>query len=392
MDDRSLLSSDPAGLEEAIDYTTIFDTDAGSSENKKKLQIWRRGEKKRIEHIGVSCVPDDPQEPILPRDGWGKLQATIRAIGGLPGSAKVREGLIAAYAKPLWGWAAPLFALPPKQTSHDIMRACLRSGCTWWCRGRWWADRAEIHPVASAVFAAVKAAADQNLVWSEFISHAVAEKFKAIGLELVGYDADKGLGIRAPPNDDCRILAAFLPLSDAQGTLWSASDGAPHAIRAACRIRLLSGATASRLDVEGIHQVDIHAASSTSYVKWRSKLGQEDRRLLVVFRGGASKSLTRGGSAHEECPLCGRKVFPSMRHMWAECSGFALDRRRISREAAVPARWWKNQPRVTAKSGWIVLSAAGCARRRGELLVAASKMGITILRRLGLQLATIEAP
>ena len=70
MDDRSLLSQVAGGVQEAIDYTVVFDKESGAAENKKKRQTWSRGEFKRIEHIGVSVIPDDPKAEILPRDGW----------------------------------------------------------------------------------------------------------------------------------------------------------------------------------------------------------------------------------------------------------------------------------------------------------------------------------
>ena len=89
----------------------------------------------------------------------------MNCIGGLPGTADVRQGLIVGFARPLWLWAAPLTELPPSQIVASIPLGVLRSGCTWWCSARWWTDRVEIHPVFSSLMMAVKVAADQSLFW-----------------------------------------------------------------------------------------------------------------------------------------------------------------------------------------------------------------------------------
>ena len=158
----------------------------------------------------------------------------------------------------------------------------------------------------------------------------------------------------------------------------------PHAIRAVCRLRLLGRATRTRNDVEGIDEIDVHASSSKAYKKWRKSLAAGDIRLLQIFRGGAVRSATRtnSGQAPELCHLCGQPVYPSIRHLWAECDSTAELRASVGKTHGIPAAWWKRQPRVTSKTGWVVLSAAHSAERRGVLQVAACKLGIAILKNI----------
>ena len=61
--------------------TNEFDTEAGAIENMGKRQVWRKGEGKRIEHIGIiMAIPDDPDDDIIPAAGWAKLEKVFPRI------------------------------------------------------------------------------------------------------------------------------------------------------------------------------------------------------------------------------------------------------------------------------------------------------------------------
>jgi hypothetical protein len=57
---------------------------------------------------------------------------------------------------------------------------------------------------------------------------------------------------------------------------------------------------------------------------------------------------------------------------------FEADRQRLCAEFAFDLGWWGRQPRCTAKTGWIIQSAAATVERRAVLQVAACQLGMLI--------------
>lgn len=383
MDDRSLTSTVLGGVDEAIAYTAVFDAAAGAVENAAKRQRWRRGDRTRIEHIGLSVVPDDPYAEILPRDGWEKLAATVRRVGTLPRAMHVRERLIAGFAKPLWCWAAPFLAAPPQETAHSIRRAILRTACTWWCKGRWWATRIQLHPTTSRVLSTARALRSPHFTWSLFAEVAVQRVFATVGISAERHAGTESLLLGVLPADDPRVREAARSAAATQGhglgpyRFLLDSEAAAHALRVILRVRLLLKASPRRFDSEGIDDVDVEAASYPLYRRWVASLSTPQRS----YRGGAARSPTRGGRyvPGRPCPGCGEILHPSLRHLWADCPKYAELRDSIGAAHLVPTTWWAAQPRVTAKSGWVCLRAAANPRTRGEMLIATCKLGVNIL-------------
>ena len=382
MDDRSLATKGPgakADLQEGLKKTQEFDESIGFVENAGKRQHWSRDTHDRVEHLGVTCVPSDPQAEVLPRNGWQKIESAIAILGTIPGSMHVRERLAGAYIRPLWLWANPILAVVPGKFTHLLFRAVLRSGCCWWCAGRWWAQRAQLHPQFSAVFQALKAARNTNLVWSNFVHTAVQRHFDAIKVKLVGFDREKGLKIEIHRRDDRRVLKVTAAVRGRGHTFWSNDKGADHAIRAVARIRCLQLTHKSRLDSEGIDDVDVDASSSSQWQKYFKSLDDEQKHALGIYRSGAIKTNTRVRDA-KPCKCCGHP-WPSARHFWQECPGFQQDRREISEEHKLHPRFWAAQPRVTSKSGWITYAAARSADRRATMQIASCQLGVRIVLR-----------
>ena len=166
---------------------------------------------------------------------------------------------------------------------------------------------------------------------------------------------------------------------------WSGDKGAEHAVRACCRIRLLNTSMSSRNDYEGMARVDVDTSSTKPWLDFVKGLITDERKALSILRSGAIHTQTRRcrtGRLPSDpqilCVLCDQPL-PSARHLWAECAGTQSLRLEIGRQYRVPQTWWLNQPRVTAKSGWITLDAARDSSRRGVLQACSCAMGIKLI-------------
>ena len=122
MDDRSIVAADEATLSRDMASTDAFDWETGALENASKRQVWRRGENKEIEHIGILAVPDRPDLEIKPAASWAKCLKCLKKIRACPGGLLTRTVLTKSYAKPLWSWCAPVFSLPPSQWCKKPLR------------------------------------------------------------------------------------------------------------------------------------------------------------------------------------------------------------------------------------------------------------------------------
>ena len=156
MDDRSVVANAAEQLEADLEATNKFDAETGALENAGKPQVWHRGEKKRIEHIGITAVPDDPAAEILPAASWEKLEKCLKHVREVPGLRNTRRRLTMGYARPLWTWCAPVFSLPPEKLAKQVFRAVVKARCSWWCMNRFFAQNLELHPGLDMALTAFK--------------------------------------------------------------------------------------------------------------------------------------------------------------------------------------------------------------------------------------------
>ena len=353
-------------------------------ENASKRQHWTSETTHRIEHLGLSVIPGDPTAEILPRGGWEPLYTTIERIGSLPGSANVRENLVAGYARPLWPWASPLTSPPPIEAAKKIFHAVLRSKCKWWCQGRWWAQRVQLHPLYSCFITAIKRISDDDLVWSLFIDNNLCKIVEQCGFIYEGFDKSHGARIGLTDHEDHRIKKITAKLRAGRNWFWTGTPEAEHAIRACCRLRLLGTCAPSRHDSEGVDRIDIEASSTKQWTNFTKGLTEDERRALSIWHSGATHTQTRrwhnGHTPVEEilCTLC-KQPCPSARHLWASCPGTQQYRTELGALYHVNQNWWLAQPKVTSKTGWITLDAANNVERRGALQACACAMGIKIV-------------
>ena len=381
MDDRSLSSRGPtasADIEAAIAATTAYDSSIGFVENKGKRQLWQRGVKTEVEHLGIICIPWDPTTPIRPRGGWKKLEMAIKVLGGLPGFMAVRERLAAVYVRPLWNWACPLLEPVPQKLVSNLYRAILSSNCDWWCQGRWWCQRVQLHPHFSAVLQTIKAVAHPNLVWSKFLEASVSALFKTIGFTYVAFEREWGIRVSISPTDDVRVFKATQKVRGADPhSFWTGNAAAEHALRIIARIRCLQSVKGTRNDSEGIDRVDLEASSHKRWTEWLKNLSAEQTKALDIFRSGAIQTPTRLRSG-AQCQWCGF-AWPSARHYWQDCPHFATLRLAARRTYKLPPCFFLRQPRVTSKSGWITYAAGRTVERRAILQIAACEVGLAIV-------------
>ena len=157
-------------------------------------------------------------------------------------------------------------------------------------------------------------------------------------------------------------------------------DLGQHTCRVFARRAALLKCSSTRNDVEGVDDVDVEVLSDRQWRTWKSQLSNAERHALLHWRAGvvAAPSRQQGNpNRSTDCPNCGKDM-ASARHLWAECPKYNQLRAQLQQEFGLDAGWWKRQPRVTAKSGWITYAAK---TREGRLkaLLAANSLGIVIV-------------
>ena len=389
MDDRSFRYDDPDELEKAEDFTAEFDTGCGLVENMAKRQAWTGNEE--VEHLGLKSAPLT-FKPALPRNGWDPLYDLIARLPSCPGSSGNREVIAKCYIRPVMQWAAPLVAAPPADTAFLLRKAILRTGCTWWCHGRFWADRPLLHPIFGTAVTAFKHYYRVKDYPSPVRSAALQEHARALRLYVT--DADQA-GVHLAPlatagagiTDLCRLAseASGEPYNaSAPFRFFATSETGGHFLRAIARKVALTEVKRQRLDSEGIDNVDVLATTGIEWRRWVSKLSPEDSSALGVWRGGAVFTATRRWFQRDplemRCTLCNNCHLGSARHLWADCTHLDEVRNAIAAKYSVPAGWWQEQPRCTSKTGWIVYEADASLARRKKLAIAANELGIAVAK------------
>ena len=83
------------------------------------------------------------------------------------------------------------------------------------------------------------------------------------------------------------------------------------------------------------------------------------------------------------CPFCNAED-ASMRHFWATCPQFRSFRQEMECSFNVAHVWWVNQPRVTAKSGWVTFDADPSPAIGAKLQAVACKLALHMTSHLQL--------
>jgi len=412
VDDRSLkasntdTSSADANLDAALVITERFDKELGLKENEKKRQMWR--EDAAVEHLGIKAAPAEnlaSPEPPPPRNGWDDIVRATRRLGFIPGPSRGREVLYAIAVASRYRWAAPFVQLPPKEVVDEAFKAIKRSGCTWWCQRRFWAQRISLHPRLGTAIQAFKAAHSMytRSAGRDFTKKSAEKKSPLLAACLAHHAAELGLQVcPAFPEDlgiwlwparedkaDERTLKLMSEVAreneSGRKAFLASDDRGLHILRVIARASLLRESAAERKrhrkDEEGLSRVDIDASSHQVWKTWNRQLSHEERSTLMIVRGGAvwtpTRSHKRGSHEEPKCPWC-RAAWPSFRHFWADCPHFDRHRRELEAKFPLAKGWWRNQPRVTAKSAWITLDAHDDPRARAVLQVASAELALRV--------------
>ena len=372
-DDRSLRCSGTLqDLNDALASTRRFDDGVGFSENMKKRQIWENND--TVEHLGLLVCPTSQGLPTL-RDGWEAIAEMFSFLAKIPGGITPRENAVRVFFKSKWTWPVPLIAPPPVSFVNRLFHQILNhTKCSWWCSGRFWADRIDIHPIFGLACAAVLSAHRFHNPPPSPIFSAVKYYLELLDLRLVSWD-DRGLYFSVNPHNQnlSRFVSAY------GDSIKLEPEGVPpHVLRVAARHKSLLQIQPSRLDSEDFNNIDVEASSHPLWSTWRAKLSRTKRLVLNIYRGGAIHTPTRGGCKHDpSCPFCNAQL-GSMRHFWALCPKFNAKRDFLEGFFQIPAGWWELQPRVTSKSGWVVLSAADSTVQRAKCQIAACELAFEI--------------
>ena len=186
--------------------------------------------------------------------------------------------------------------------------------------------------------------------------NALQKHLNHIKLTLLEFSPSRGLRVEFEAGDDHRVFRVTKKIrSSPSRFFWTSDPGAAHAIRAIARIRCLQKVHMTRLDSEGVDQIDVDASSHPNWKDFEKSLDAEAKMHLEIFRAGAVKTRTRHQSGLV-CECC-EHPWPSMRHLWQECPCFNNDRATLRQEFKLHPNFWFSQPRATSKIGWITYNA-----------------------------------
>ena len=265
---------------------------------------------------------------------------------------------------------------------------------TWWCKRRFWSDNLIVHPAFASTTQALKAIKPLNHDAPQLGQHlesSINRHLRYLGLQWTLTSTDHGIAAMLPTTADDALRQRVHDNNDKlpndqrlpPHVFWTASNFGQHVLRYLMRRTLMNSIPTTRKDSEGHRHIDVNAQSHGAWSKWRNKLSHQERTLLSIWRSGASWTPTRRyrNTDASKCPYC-HHPRASTRHFWVECPAFDTERHNLGTLHGIPAGWWAQQPRVTAKSGWITYEAGDDVTTRAHRQVAANKLGLTILFRI----------
>ena len=388
MDDRSLVDlvgrrcSEDA-LASALALSQWADETLGLQEHQGKRQLWDRtaNPAASVEHLGITTAPGSSVFPEL-RVAEPQLCSLASAVTCLPGGMAVSERLLQGLVLPKLLWSAPLTPKLSPAVTEAFYRA-IRGPCTWWCKGRVWADRVTLHPEFAAAFRCLEATQKHPVAGNLVLQSVACHHAARLQLQVM-QDSPQGVLLQPLPGAPAPVARAVRLVATAQRrqhASFAAAGDEGHGLRIVARALALGLVRRTRADAEGCDDIDLEAQSHPQRKHWRSKLSAAARTHLDIFRGGAVKTQSRRywnhGRACCQCS-CGHAV-ASSRHLFQECPRLDADRRRLQQHYGLAPAFWTNVPRCTSKSGWITMSASPCAVTRVRMQIAACALGLVIV-------------
>jgi len=281
---------------------------------------------------------------------------------------------------------------PSWKIDKMLMKAEQRTQFSHWCAGRYWADKAQLSPTFAEAIATLKNATMLGEWPSPPASAAVAKHAAVLGLKLVSA-SEHGVLVQPLGPTHSRLKEAARTTAMRQdvvppvrgnrlATFRADCAAGQHTCRVFARKAALQKCSPARHGVEGMDDVDVEVLSDSRWKKWQAQLSEDQRHALRHWRAGVVAAPSRQQSmSHRgtDCPYCSQEM-ASARHLWAECPKYDRLRAALQEEYGLDAGWWKKQPRVTAKSGWITYAAAMSSENRLKALLAANRLGIVIVQ------------
>ena len=105
------------------------------------VKAWSRNDP--VEHLGLTVQHGCPV--CLPAALRPTSCELSQAVSGLRGNMEAHEAILLSVVLPKLLWSAPLVPAVERKLDTSFLRAC-RGRCTWWCKGRVWADHVTLHP------------------------------------------------------------------------------------------------------------------------------------------------------------------------------------------------------------------------------------------------------
>lgn len=387
MDDRTIKADSQQSLNNAIQKTEHFDEQIGFQNNNDKKQVFDADAHYEaalvMEHLGLRWHPTAPENLTAVRDEGARVTELTEQLRRCPGNIEMRCRLACGFYRPALDWASPLLPPGTDKQAKELFRALTHCRATWWCQGRWWAGLIEDHPRFGPALRGLYNASKLHQWQSPHLTALLNAHADALQLRIVRTDA-QGMWVQHKGRP---LLVPSVGQHPETMTrpFHVCNEHARHCLRIRARRLALATAQHSRLDYEGIPDIDLEASSAQTWKQWTKRLSADERFSLTVWRAGAVRSKTRLNfrsnqhNMHTECDWCDAPA-ASAHHYFTACPRFERIRQQLQTEFGIPPQWWSQQPRCLTKTGWITMSAAHTRPRRVRLQIAACKLGIEICK------------
>ena len=394
MDDRTIAviqGGSKCLLQAALTFTRKFDQQVGFQINQEKTQVRSHDDPTTngcvLEHLGIKYNPAEQNSPITPKDPT-KVENAVARLAQCPGTIDVRGKLATAFIRPLQNWATPLFSSGSDKDAKALFRAIVHPKATWWCQARFWCQHIDLHPKFGVAIEGLCTSYRVLQFPGRRLTTAIMKRCADLHLNLLRCN---GVTLEVQTSDHTLQCSQrpghhtgdFLEAANLEATNGVFDSKMRHALRIRARKLVLREVQSSRLDSEGVDNIDLEIYSHRKWKLFIKSLSFPDKNVLTIWQSGAIWTPTRRffrpneQDARTACFWCDERQ-ANAKHFFCHCPKFSDLRTQLQNQHDIPTEWWESQPRCTSKSGWLTFDSAPSIDARVQRSIAASTLGIHI--------------